>query len=139
MIDEEELHPNKQEPESYSPHLTLLAPIALGILPCLCFGLLLVINPDYMSQLLYGPPVGAFIPGMPIPMGWPFIFVTILLVAIAMGANLLLVRWAIKNELQLKVVLSIAAFMVVSLGVQSVACWIVVMGPSFIQLWKAFF
>ncbi len=101
--------------------------------------ILLVINPDYMAQLFSGPPVGAYIPGMPIPMGWPFTFAIILLMEIAIGVNLLLIRWTLKNNLKLNVILVIAAFMIISFTVQSAACTIVILGPSFIQLFKAFF
>lgn len=58
--------------------LISIMPIALGVF-------LMFINPDYMGQLVYGPPVGAYIPGLPIPCGWPILALGLIMIAIAWG------------------------------------------------------
>ena len=45
----------------------------VGGLPIGLALLLYIMNPDYMGQLFFGPPVGASIPGLGIPCGWPII------------------------------------------------------------------
>jgi tight adherence protein B len=45
----------------------------IGMLPIGLAVFLYLINPDYMGQLIYGPPVGEFIPSTPIPCGWPIV------------------------------------------------------------------
>ncbi len=45
----------------------------IGLLPIGLAVFLYLFNPNYMGQLFFGPPVGANIPGLPIPCGWPII------------------------------------------------------------------
>lgn len=58
----------------------------IGLLPILIVLLLMMISPEYMSQLLFGPAKGgAFIPGLPIPCGWPIIALGLIMEAIGMA------------------------------------------------------
>jgi len=45
----------------------------IGVLPIGLAIFLYIVNPNYMGQLIYGPPIGANIPGLPIPCGWPIV------------------------------------------------------------------
>ncbi len=47
--------------------------MVIGLLPVLLSLFLLLVNPAYMGQLFYGPPIGASIPVIGIPCGWPLI------------------------------------------------------------------
>jgi hypothetical protein len=38
-----------------------------------------------MGQLFMGPPLGAYIPGLPIPCGWPILALGLIMIAIAWG------------------------------------------------------
>lgn len=58
--------------------LITMLPIGLGVL-------LMFINPNYMGQLVYGPPIGAYIPLTQIPCGWPILAIGIIMIAIAWG------------------------------------------------------
>jgi tight adherence protein B len=51
-------------------------PIALAVF-------LLFLRPQYMGQLVQGPPTGANIPGLPIPCGWPIIALGLVMISIA--------------------------------------------------------
>ncbi len=63
----------------------------IGVTPLLLSVLLYLINPGYMSQLLFGPSRGgAFIPGLPIPCGWPMI---------ALGLGMMAIGLAIINRI----------------------------------------
>ncbi len=58
----------------------------IGFLPIGLAVLLLVINPSYMGQLFYGPEKGgAYIPGLPIPCGWPMIAVGLTMMSIGLA------------------------------------------------------
>ncbi len=57
----------------------------IGMMPILLAILLSLINPDYMGQLWKGPPVGAYIPGLPIPCGWPIIATGLIMMGIGMA------------------------------------------------------
>ncbi len=58
----------------------------IGLLPILIVLLLLMISPEYMNQLLFGPARGgANIPGLPIPCGWPIVAVGLIMEAIGMA------------------------------------------------------
>ncbi len=58
----------------------------IGVLPIGLALLLMVINPQYMSQLFFGPDRGgAFIPGLPIPCGWPLIGIGLTMMAIGIA------------------------------------------------------
>jgi len=47
---------------------------------------LLFLRPEYMGQLFYGPEGGgAYIPGLPIPCGWPIVALGLIMIAIAWG------------------------------------------------------
>lgn len=57
----------------------------IGLLP---FGLMILlwfINPLYMGQLFLGPPVGAYLLGLPIPCGWPILALIVILEAIGIA------------------------------------------------------
>jgi tight adherence protein B len=58
--------------------LISMLPIGLAIF-------MLFLRPEYMGQLFYGPPVGAYIPGMRIPCGWPIVALGLIMIAIAWG------------------------------------------------------
>lgn len=59
--------------------LISLLPIALALF-------LLFLRPEYMGQLFYGPEKGgAYIPGLPIPCGWPIVALGLIMIAIAWG------------------------------------------------------
>lgn len=47
--------------------------------------LLYVMNPDYMGQLFLGPPVGANIPGLPIPCGWPIVGIGLIMIGLGIA------------------------------------------------------
>jgi tight adherence protein B len=53
-------------------------PIGLG---CLLYWM----NPDYMGQLFFGPPVGANIPGLPIPCGWPIVGIGLIMIGMGVA------------------------------------------------------
>jgi tight adherence protein B len=58
----------------------------IGLLPIGLAILLMVINPEYMSQLFFGPDKGgAFIPGLPIPCGWPMIAIGLIMMSIGLA------------------------------------------------------
>ena len=58
----------------------------IGVLPIGLSILLMVINPQYMSQLFFGPDKGgAFIPGLPIPCGWPLIAIGLIMMSIGLA------------------------------------------------------
>lgn len=58
----------------------------IGLLPIGLAILLMVINPQYMGQLFFGPDRGgAFIPGLPIPCGWPMIAAGLILMSIGLA------------------------------------------------------
>jgi len=58
----------------------------IGFLPIGLAVLLLVINPSYMGQLFFGPDKGgAYIPGLPIPCGWPMIAIGLTMMAIGLA------------------------------------------------------
>ncbi|MBN1311805.1 MAG: type II secretion system F family protein [Anaerolineae bacterium] len=59
----------------------------VGSLPIGLAILLYIMNPNYMGQLFFGPPIGAYIPGLPIPCGWPIIAVGLIMMGI--GAALI--------------------------------------------------
>ncbi|GAB4476523.1 MAG: type II secretion system F family protein [Anaerolineae bacterium] len=55
----------------------------IGLLPIILSVFLLAINPEYMGQLFFGPERGgAYIPGLPIPCGWPLIAIGLIMMAI---------------------------------------------------------
>ncbi len=58
----------------------------IGLLPILLALFLLLINPDYMGQLFFGPDRGgAYIPGLPIPCGWPIVALGLTMMGIGMA------------------------------------------------------
>jgi tight adherence protein B len=60
--------------------------IIIGLLPILLTIFLILISPSYMGQLLFGPARGgANIPGLPIPCGWPMIFIGLSSMAIGLA------------------------------------------------------
>jgi tight adherence protein B len=54
----------------------------VGSLPIGLAIFLYIVNPDYMGQLFFGPPVGANIPALPIPCGWPIIGIGLIMMGI---------------------------------------------------------
>ena len=54
----------------------------IGLLPIGLAVFLYLVNPDYMGQLIYGPPIGANIPGLPIPCGWPIVAAGLIMMGI---------------------------------------------------------
>src|SRR5574341_1478264 len=58
----------------------------IGMLPIGLAILLYFITPDYMLQLFMGPPIGANIPGLPIPCGWPIVAIGLIMMGIGMVA-----------------------------------------------------
>jgi tight adherence protein B len=59
---------------------TLISMLPIGLALFMLF-----LRPEYMGQLFYGPPVGAYIPGMSIPCGWPIVALGLIMIAIAWG------------------------------------------------------
>lgn len=57
----------------------------VGSLPIGLALFLYIVNPDYMGQLFFGPPVGANIPGLPIPCGWPIIGIGLIMMGIGIA------------------------------------------------------
>jgi tight adherence protein B len=57
----------------------------IGMLPVLLSILLFLINPDYMGQLFLGEPVGANIPVIGIPCGWPIVGIGLIMMAIGLA------------------------------------------------------
>ncbi len=58
----------------------------IGALPIILSIFLYLINPNYMGQLFFGPEKGgAFIPGLPIPCGWPMIGLGLGMMAIGLA------------------------------------------------------
>ncbi len=58
----------------------------VGFMPIAISILLMLIRPGYMSQLFFGPERGgAFIPGLPIPCGWPIIALGLIMMAIGIA------------------------------------------------------
>jgi len=59
---------------------------AIGLLPFIVTLLVMMINPSYMRNLLFGPARGgAYIPGLPIPCGWPLIALGLIMMAIGLA------------------------------------------------------
>lgn len=54
----------------------------IGLLPVGLALLLYTISPSYMGQLFFGPPIGANIPGIGIPCGWPILAIGLILMGI---------------------------------------------------------
>jgi tight adherence protein B len=54
----------------------------VGSLPIGLAIFLYIVNPIYMGQLFFGPPMGANIPGLPIPCGWPIIGIGLIMMGI---------------------------------------------------------
>jgi len=59
---------------------TLISGLPIALALCLIF-----LRPEYMGQLFFGPPQGAFIPGLPIPCGWPIVALGLIMISIAWG------------------------------------------------------
>jgi tight adherence protein B len=59
---------------------TLISMLPIGLAVFMLF-----LRPEYMGQLFYGPPTGAYIPGMRIPCGWPIIALGLIMIAVAWG------------------------------------------------------
>jgi len=57
----------------------------IGFLPVGLSIFLYIINPTYMGQLFLGPPIGANIPGLPIPCGWPMVAIAVVMLAIGLA------------------------------------------------------
>lgn len=58
----------------------------IGAMPIILSIFLYLINPNYMGQLFFGPEKGgAFIPGLPIPCGWPMIGLGLGMMAIGLA------------------------------------------------------
>jgi tight adherence protein B len=57
----------------------------IGLMPVILVILLSLINKDYMGQLFFGPPIGAYIPGLPIPCGWPIIALGLIMMGVGMA------------------------------------------------------
>jgi len=55
----------------------------ISSMPILLAVFMLFFRPNYMGQLFFGPPVGANVPGLPIPCGWPIIAVGLVMMSIA--------------------------------------------------------
>ncbi len=127
-----------EESKRRSPLLTLIIAGILTSIPCISAGVLLVVNPEYMAQLTYGPPEGAYIPGKSIPLGLPVIGAAVLLALICLVVNLLFVRWTRKNKLPVKVILPFAIFLFLNFILQTVACLLITLGPTAIQIVKEF-
>ncbi len=101
--------------------------------PLMLGGALTLARPEYMSQVFLGPPIGANIPGLPIPCGWPLLFIAFLFVALAdmivwLAYNQRLVRngWLLLLSLQ------------VTIFFEFPAIWVILLGPAMVQAFKAF-
>jgi len=57
----------------------------IGLIPFILSILLLFISGDYMSQLFFGPPRGAFIPATQIPCGWPMVAFGLILMSVGIA------------------------------------------------------
>jgi len=104
-----------------------------GAFPLLAIGIMFGVNPAYMSQLFYGPPIGANIPGLPIPCGWPILIMIAMLIALGdfivwVGFRRRLVQgvwlWFLTTQI------------VFFFGLP--ALWLSILGPAGIQMFKAF-
>lgn len=141
-------HLKKFEPAENPPPAA--AWLSLAFLPLLLMGFLGVINPQYMAQLFSGPPVGAYMPNvasllyglpveapvptLPIPCGWPIlgmIFLGVVLPNIALwfGFQKGLVRGWWK--------LLLAVLILIHFTFPS--AWLVLLGPAAVQVYKQFF
>lgn len=124
-----------EPPESPMPlAVWLIVACAPLSLPVLVMALLMFVNPQYIAQLFYGPPVGAYVPGLPLPCGWPILMMIFLAVLMSnvylwFGFRKGLVRkwW--------RLLLGILVLFLFTLP----AVWLVVMGPAAVQVYKQFF
>jgi hypothetical protein len=119
------------EPPEEQPPVAIW--LIIGMLPLACMGMLTALRPSYMGQLFVGPPVGAYIPGMAIPCGWPIIALIILAIVLTdlplyLGFHRRLVRGWWKALL---IILVVAHFVFP-------AIYLSVLGPAAIQLFKTF-
>lgn len=58
----------------------------IGLLPVILAVFLLFINPTYMGQLFFGPDRGgAYLPGLPIPCGWPMIAIALTMMGVGLA------------------------------------------------------
>jgi tight adherence protein B len=57
----------------------------IGLLPIGLAVFLYFVTPSYMLQLFMGPPIGANIPGLPIPCGWPIVALGLIMMGIGMA------------------------------------------------------
>lgn len=133
-------HLKEFEPVEDSRFVTVGWPIGLligfcvGLLPIMVMFILTLLNPHYMAQLFFGPPVGANIPGLPIPCGWPFlamICLGILLppLSLQLGFHRSMVRGEWKLLLMLIILLQCAF----------PSALLVMLGPAAVQTYIQFF
>lgn len=136
MTFEEEYSPDGSKKRK--PFLNFLIALILSSAPLIVAGILLATDPEYMAQFAYGPPEGAYVPGASVPLGLPIIGAIILLVLIGFVINLLLVKWLRRNKLPFRVIVMFTIFLLLTFGIQSLACELVGFGPTGIRLYKEF-
>jgi hypothetical protein len=116
------------------PIVAIVLLLISGFIPFMGLLCLTAIRPEYMGQLYSGPPQGAYIPGLPVPCGWPILGFIVLVIALVdlpiwLGFRQRLVRGGWGNLL----ILLVFIFFI------GPACYLVLLGPATIQLYKAFF
>lgn len=134
------IHLKESEPVEDSRSITTKWPIGLligfcvGLLPVTVMAILSLVNPRYVGQLFLGPPIGANIPGLPIPCGWPIlgmILLGVLLPPVSLGLGFY--RRLVRGGWKLLLVI------IVLLQCAFPSVWLVMMGPAAIQVYKQFF
>ncbi len=105
----------------------------LWLVPLGLMGLLLLSNPDYASKLFLGPPVGAYMPGLSIPCGWPIL--ALLLVLLSLGS---VSSWLGACKRYVRGGWLALLIMLLQVYVIFPSLWIVTVGPAAVQLYKVF-
>lgn len=130
----------ESEPVEDSRSITTKRPIGLlmgfcvGLLPVTVMALLSLVNPRYMGQMFLGPPIGANIPGLPIPCGWPIlgmISLGVLLPPASLGLGFY--SRLVRREWKLLLVF------IVLLQCALPSALLVMLGPAAVQTYKQFF
>ncbi|MBN1429667.1 MAG: hypothetical protein JXB07_14955 [Anaerolineae bacterium] len=111
----------------------LVVGVCVGLLPIIVMRVLGLLNPNYIGQLFFGPPIGAYIPGLPIACGWP------ILAMIGLGVLVPPISmWFGFHRSRVRRWWKLLLVFIVLLQCAFPSVWLVLMGPAAIQVYKQF-
>jgi hypothetical protein len=126
-------HLKEQESAENAPLSPFPYWVLPGLIPLLIMGFLFALRPQYMNQLLLGPPLGANIPGIGIPCGWSILIMITFLIA----AGDFIAWFAYNRRLVRGAWIWLLTFQIVVI-VEAPAIWLILLGPATVQLYKQF-